>query len=228
MDNESGKPGIPRRDFIIGAGGAVALIALGAVKWCPTNDVCRPPGGEDAARMLGSCVRCDKCMEVCPNGIIVPSHIEDGIASMRTPKINFSLSRTQLNGKLGWCDHCQTANGGIAKCVQVCPSGALDEIANAAFFDTMIIGTAQINTNWCLAWRLKGCTICKNACPVNAIEFDGNNRPVVVEDACNGCGACEQACVSLESTSVGDGEEGGRGTMTARAITVVPISKARG
>lgn len=209
--------GVTRRGFVVGTCGAAALLALGCVKFAPDAKVCRPPGAQDEARFLGACVRCGKCLAVCPNGVIAPSHIEDGIVAMRTPKLHYSQATSRLGGKLGWCDHCEKENGGVARCVEVCPSGALSP-EESHTFETMKLGVAVIERDWCLAWRLKGCTICKNACPLKAISFDGQNRPLVDAEICNGCGACEQACVSLESTSVGQGETSR--AMTARAITV--------
>ena len=46
--------------------------------------------------------------------------------------------------------------------------------------------------------------------------LDDAGRPHVVSDVCNGCGACECACVSLQSGALVEGA-------TARAITVVPL-----
>ena len=218
---DAAQPKVSRRGFVAGTCGAAALLALGCVRFVPSEGVCRPPGAQDEARFLGACVRCGKCLAVCPNGVIVPSHIEDGIAGMRTPKLYYSQATSRLGGKLGWCDHCQSANGGNPRCVEVCPSGALD-LAGDSTFQTMRLGVAQIDHDSCLAWRLKGCTICKNACPLEAISFDNQNRPVIDEGLCNGCGACEQACVSLESTSVGQGLTS-RDT-NERAIRVRPVS----
>lgn len=143
-------------------------------------------------------------------------------ALVRPPRLSFSRSKAQLGDLVGWCDHCDSAAGGNPRCAQVCPSGALDLPAGSTF-DTMRLGCATINHDWCLAWRLKGCTICLNACPLGAISFDSNKRPVVDERLCNGCGACEQACVSLESTSIGQDENNKH--MTARAITVQALER---
>lgn len=215
-----GKADITRRGFIAGAVGAGCMVALGgATKLISQDSICRPPGGQNEQQFIGACIRCSKCIEVCPNGCIVPAALEDGLVNIRTPRLNFSQSASQLHGAMGWCDHCAEYNNGVAKCAEMCPSGALT-LAEGSTFATMRLGVAHIETSWCLAWMLKGCTLCKNACPQNAISFDDHNRPVVDESKCNGCGSCEQACVSLESVSVG---AGGR-SATTRAITVQPAS----
>ncbi len=210
---------ISRRGVVGGAVGAGCMLALGAVKFLPEGEVCRPPGAQDEARFIGACIRCGKCMEVCPNSCIAPATIEDGIINMRTPRLSFSRSASQLRGALGWCDHCAEYNNGIAKCAEVCPSGALS-LADDSTFETMKLGVAEIERDWCLAWMLKGCTLCKNACPMDAITFDKHNRPHVDPELCNGCGSCEQACVSLESVSMGAGNRSG----TTRAILVKPVT----
>lgn len=217
-----GSAAFGRRGFVLGCAGGAAMLALGLVKFAPQTALCRPPGGQDESRLLGMCVRCGKCMEVCPTGVIAPAHIEDGVVGVRTPRLSYSRSKAQLGSLAGWCDHCNAANGGAPRCAAVCPSGALDATAGTTF-ESMRLGVAAINRDWCLAWRLKGCTICLNACPVGAISFDDHNRPLVDQALCNGCGACEQACVSLESTSIGQDENNKH--MTARAITVQALER---
>ena len=221
-DAASGAGAFGRRGFVLGCAGGAAMLALGLVKVAPQTALCRPPGGQDEGRLLGMCVRCGKCMEVCPTGVIAPTHIEDGIVGVRTLRLDYSRSKAQLGSLTGWCDHCSEADDGTPRCAEVCPTGALGAEAGTTF-GTMRLGVAVINRDWCLAWRLKGCTICLNACPLEAISFDGNNRPIVDEALCNGCGACEQACVSLESTSIGQDENNKH--MTARAITVQPLER---
>lgn len=210
---------VSRRGFVTGAVGAGCMVVLGGAKFLPEGEVCRPPGAQDENRFIGACVRCGKCIEVCPNGCIAPASIEDGLLNMRTPRLSFSRAASQLHGQMGWCDHCAEYNNGIAKCAEVCPSGALS-LDDDSTFNTMRLGVARIETSWCLAWMLKGCTLCKNACPQGAIAFDNHKRPVVDESKCNGCGSCEQACVSLESVSMGAGQR----SATTRAITVHPLN----
>lgn len=198
--------GMSRRTLCIGIGGAVAALALGGLKYAGSTPAVRPPGGQDEDKLLSACVHCEKCFEVCPRDIIKPAPIENGVLGMRTPMLNFHDN---------WCDWCTEENGGSPKCVSACPTSALSLPAGATVYNT-ILGKANINTDWCLAYRLIGCRFCYDACPYEAITLDENNCPHVVTDVCNGCGACEAKCVSLEDASISTGA-------TSRAITVQPV-----
>ena len=197
--------GMSRRSLCVGVGGAVALLALGGVRYLGQQPAVRPPGGQDEDRLFGACNRCGKCFEVCPRRIIKPQHLEDGILGARTPYLDFSEN---------WCDWCAEEHGGVPQCVEVCPTTAL-ALPSGATPETIILGKAVLKTDWCLAYKkLTECRWCLNACPYEAIELDGNNRPYVLTDRCNGCGACESACISLTNGSLS-------GDMDTKAIVVV-------
>ena len=90
-----------------------------------------------------------------------------------------------MDFRRGICDFC-------GKCIEVCPTAAL------APFDerTEKIGLAVVNADECLAYRSTGCKVCYDKCPYDAITLTGDNRPVVDERRCNGCGVCEYYCPS--------------------------------
>ncbi len=200
-----GRPTLTRRGLCLGLGGAAVMLGIGGVKYLGDTPVVRPPGGQDSDKLLAACIRCQKCTEICPRDVIAPSHIENGILGMRTPTLSFSEN---------YCDFCAEHNGGVPLCAEACPTGALTPPVAPAE-KTTVLGLAEINTDWCLAYKLIGCRFCYDACPYEAIELDEYNRPHVIDEACNGCGACEAACVSLENASIAEGA-------TARAIVVVP------
>ena len=113
---KDGRPVITRRALCVGLGGTAALVGLGAVRYAGSAPLVRPPGGQDEDALVSACIRCEKCYEVCPRGVIAPAHLEDGLLNMRTPVMDFSAN---------WCDWCTEENGGEPLCVASCPTEAL-------------------------------------------------------------------------------------------------------
>lgn len=200
-------PTISRRTLCWGIGAVAATLGLGALKYVPATPVVRPPGGQDEALMLANCIHCQKCYEVCPHHVIRPAHLEDGILAARTPEMDFSAD---------YCTFCAEENSGHPLCVQVCPTGCFS-LPEGATPETTIIGAADLEYDLCLAYMMIGCRFCYDACPYEAIELDEYNRPHVIADRCNGCGACESVCVSQKNASLT-----ARGDR--RAIVVQPIA----
>lgn len=208
--NASKKPlNVSRRSLCIGACSTVALLGIGVFRYVGQNPVCRPPGGQDESHLVSACIRCQKCYEACPRRVIVPSRIEDGVIGSRTPTLDF---------RNDFCDYCAEDHGGVPLCVEACPTEAL-RLPDDATPETVIIGLAVINEKECLAFRNTGCRFCYDACPYEAIELNTEGEiplPHVIRNKCNGCGACESVCVSLQSGSIAAGA-------TQRAIIIKPL-----
>lgn len=199
--------GITRRSLALGVGGVAALAALGCLRFVPAQMLVRPPGGQDEEALIANCIRCEKCVEVCPRDAIKLAHIEDGILVMRTPQMDFYRD---------YCDFCAEENDGVPLCAATCATGALSVSAGSA--SDVVLGTAILKKDWCLAYHDTGCHVCYDACPYEAIELDELRRPYVVVDRCNGCGACEAVCVSLTN-----GSRSLSSDATTRAIVVEPV-----
>ena len=195
-----------RRTLCVGTGAAAVMLALGGLKLVTPNALLRPPGGQDEERLIAGCNRCQKCYEVCPRHVIAPAHLEDGVLVVRTPEMSFSSN---------YCDYCAQENGGNPLCVAACPTEALSLPAGATA-QSVIMGKAVINADWCLAYHLIGCRFCYDVCPYDAIDLDATDRPIVDTFKCNGCGACEAVCVSLTEGSISVGA-------TSRAVTIQPV-----
>lgn len=169
---------ISRRTLLYGAGALVGLAAVGGAGVALAGDgqLLRPTGGQDEARFVGACLKCDKCRSICPENCITICVVEDGLVNYRTPRIDF---------RKGYCTFC-------GECIDVCPTDALTA------FDEAVdkIGVAVVDRNECIAVQKGGCRVCVDACIYDAITLDSANCPVVDVAKCNGCGRCEYACPS--------------------------------
>lgn len=138
----------------------------------------RPPGAIPESDFLATCIRCGKCVQVCPYGAIRTAGIFDGPLMMGTPVVVARIKPCYL----------------CMKCTAVCPSGALRRAVKKK--DEVRMGLARIDTRECLAWQGTLCRSCYDDCPIfgEALVMDKELRPVVDEKTCVGCGVCENVC----------------------------------
>lgn len=171
-----------RRSFLKLLGTAVASLPLfsgkagGALLQSPvaTNRL-RPPGAVAEEIFPAKCIRCGRCVEVCPYRSIFMLDIRAGIHA-GTPLVAVEDIPCYL----------------CMKCVDVCPTGSLERVRQE---DTRM-GLAIINHFHCTTWSGSIlCRTCYDKCPYRekAIRLD-QLRPVVDEAACTGCGLCTNAC----------------------------------
>ena len=151
----------------------------------------RPPGAGDEEHVVGSCIRCARCVEVCPYQAIRLAPIT-ALRAYGTPFINPGATPCYL------CMRCPT----------VCPTTTLSEVeaSDAA------MGRARVVRETCYSWTGTVCNQCYRNCPLaeTAIELDDLLQPVVL-DGCVGCGVCLHVCPteprSIEITPRGRGSE---------------------
>ncbi|WP_027390828.1 4Fe-4S dicluster domain-containing protein [Chrysiogenes arsenatis] len=153
-------------------------------------DQMRPPGAVAEAQFMERCIRCARCIEVCPYESIQRAKVYDKL-QIGTPYIY-----AQERG----CYLCML-------CPPVCPTGALDPTVLEP--EAVRIGIARIDEERCLNYlyerdELQGvsrtgsakiCNVCFNVCPLrdHAIELKGGLLPTITEK-CVGCGACVEKC----------------------------------
>lgn len=199
----SGAPGMPqsgRRAFLSGATVAVGAAALkgvtsraqGAVKLdggladvlpkqAPEREVpLTPPGSAGVKDFYRHCTACQLCIAECPNNVLRPS---GKLERLMQPEMGFEK---------GFC------RPECTRCSELCPAGAIKKISREEKTQYHI-GTARVNPDLCLVASGKGhCNKCVQACPSGAVKYvkaeDGRRMPVIAEEICTGCGACEYLC----------------------------------
>ena len=135
----------------------------------------RPPGAVPEEIFAGKCIRCGRCVEVCPYRSIIPLDIKNGVYA-GTPLIFAETIPCYL----------------CMKCVKVCPTGTLQKISQQETH----MGLAIINRHRCYNWQEETlCRTCYDVCPfkdkaISLVEL----KPVIHEDFCTGCGICTHAC----------------------------------
>ena len=183
-----------RRAFITGAALAAGSIALSAQgkktdgglavlldKKAPEREVpITPPGSKSVKDFYSRCTACQLCVASCPNNVLRPS------ASLE------HLMQPEMSFERGYC------RPECTRCSEVCPSGAISRISREEKTQYHV-GLAVINRELCVAESGTHCGNCARHCPAAAIEMvhtgeDEHQRPVVNENLCIGCGACENLC----------------------------------
>ncbi len=165
---------------------AVGLLALdvGNVK-AAKSSVLRPPGAQEDD-FLSKCIRCDQCIEGCPQNALQPAGFEAGWDSLWTPV---------LDPYTGYCDYdCNL-------CGQICPSGAIPPLSVEEKRQA-VIGTAKVNFEECVR-----CMDCLEQCPYECfeeVEVEGLRGvfPKVKPDDCVGCGLCVYICPEQENDAI--------------------------
>jgi ferredoxin-type protein NapG len=100
---------LARRAFVVLVGQGAMVVALGGlIRFIEPKGfrLIRPPGALVEEEFLSLCIRCDKCREACPWGIIAPVPLTESAISAGTPILQ------------GHCRRCWL-------CIPVCPTGAL-------------------------------------------------------------------------------------------------------
>ena len=147
----------------------------------------RPPGAAPETQFAGLCVRCGNCVRACPARILRPDLGESGAAGLLAPLVRFET------------DFCRP---GCVRCMEVCPSGAIGRPRGKGWKERKLaapIGLAVVEMDLCWLVEDRECSICRQACPFDAITYAWNEAtysraPAIDPALCPGCGACEVAC----------------------------------
>jgi len=142
-----------------------------------------PPGAGSNERFLERCTSCHLCVAACPTHVLQPALLEYGLAGFLKPHLDYTSA---------FC------NFDCVRCGEVCPDGAIDRLAPVEKQVTQI-GVADFHRERCIViTNGTDCAACSEHCPTKAVSTEpyGDNLrvPVLDQDACIGCGACEFAC----------------------------------
>lgn len=195
--NNKKNVGEGRREFLVGAGLAVASAALSQEKKKvdgglaviedkvrpERNTKITPPGSLSAENMKEHCTACQLCVSTCPNDVLRPS---TDLETLMQPTASYEK---------GYCrPECN-------RCSQVCPAGAIKPITLADKSSIQIGHAVWVKKNCIVVADGVECGNCARHCPNGAIQMVDTEIgdktvkvPAVNESRCIGCGACENLC----------------------------------
>ncbi len=171
-----------------------------------TTNSMRPPGAVEEKLFMALCIRCNRCLEVCP------------YSSIKRAGVGFTMGTPYVLAEQKACYLCMA-------CCRLCPTGALD--ANLTNPENVSMGKAVIDKSICYSHLFLDhdvlpdnsgqkigalCNTCYNVCPLQdkAIVLRKNLFPEV-QDACVGCGICVERCP----------------TRPRRAVNIIPSGMGR-
>lgn len=143
-----------------------------------------PAGAQGLRRFTIHCTGCQLCVSVCPNGVLRPS------GKLMT------LMQPEMSYERGYC------RPECTKCSEVCPANAILPISRAEKSSVQIGHAVWVRANCVPLTDGVDCDNCARHCPAGAIRMvssdpetaDAPKIPVVNEERCIGCGACEHLC----------------------------------
>lgn len=136
----------------------------------------RPPGAASEAAFQKLCIRCGKCLEICPHASI---RMSGGFGPGRyLPYVDAENSPCQL----------------CMKCPPACPTGALDHACD--HMEKARMGMAHILADKCHNYTNGPmCWTCYDRCPLRGIAIKLKDGLVpAIADECAGCGVCAHVC----------------------------------
>ncbi|MBR5394108.1 MAG: 4Fe-4S binding protein [Bacteroidaceae bacterium] len=168
-----------------------------------------PPGSLSIRNLRTHCTACQLCIDACPNDVLRPSSSLDRFMQ---PEVSFER---------GYC------RPECTRCSEVCPTSAIQPVT-VEQRTAIQVGHAVWTRDLCVPVKDgKPCGLCAHKCPAQAIQMvplqagvhqDGwrwrdadNNEiprekvlliPVVNEEKCIGCGACENLCPSSPISAI--------------------------
>ena len=168
-----------------------------------------PPGSLSARNMAEHCTSCQLCINSCPNDVLRPSSSLDRFMQ---PEVSYER---------GYC------RPECTRCSDVCPTGAIKPVTVEQRTAIQVGHAVWVKENCVPVADGIPCGNCARHCPAGAIQMvplqagvhqdgrrwlDADNQeiprekvlliPVVNDEKCIGCGACENLCPSRPFSAI--------------------------
>ena len=151
-----------------------------------------PAGALSLKNFSDHCTACQLCVSVCPNQVLRPS------TSLMT------LMQPEMSYERGYC------RPECTKCSDVCPADAIRPVSVEEKSSTQIGHAVVCLDNCVVNVDEVSCGNCARHCPAGAISMVRKDPddprslriPVVNEERCIGCGACENLCPARPFTAI--------------------------
>ena len=164
-----------------------------------------PAGAASLRNFYQHCTACQLCVSVCPNDVLRPS---GGLMRLMQPEMSYER---------GYC------RPECTKCSDVCPAGAIRPVTVEEKSSVQIGHAVWIKKNCIVFTDGVECGNCARHCPAGAIQMveirhrhrhrhgaGGNPEeegvpikiPVINQERCIGCGACENLCPARPFTAI--------------------------
>jgi ferredoxin-type protein NapG len=150
----------------------------------------RAPFALPELEFLLACTRCGDCIDACPHQVIFPLAARLGADVAGSPALDLQNRGCHLCAE--W------------PCVSACGPGALKlpERSEEEIPPPPRLARATIDTGTCLPYNGPECGVCISACPVEGAMVLQQEKPVINETFCTGCGLCREICV-IEEKAIG-------------------------
>ena len=151
-----------------------------------------PPGSLSFQNLATRCTGCQLCISECPNHVLRPS---TDLMHLMQPTMSYER---------GYC------RPECTRCSDVCPAGAIKPLDEMEKSSIQIGHAVWIKKNCIPLTDGVSCGNCARHCPTGAIQMvpsdpddeESLKIPVVNENMCIGCGACEYVCPSRPFSAI--------------------------
>jgi ferredoxin-type protein NapG len=181
-----------RRDFFRRGFGQAAEVVVKAVDKRVDERAkhwIRPPYALPELDFLLACTRCNACIEACPHHVIFPLAARLGADVVNTPALDLLKKGCHL------CEDWPCVSACEANALVIVAIDSADSKYKAEPAPMQKLANAEIDESSCLPFSGPECGACISVCPAEGALVLVNEKPVIHQVLCVGCGLCREACI---------------------------------